>query len=130
MLTAMGHAAESNRDVWLIDPTGKKHLPFSTTLKKLETLRPSPRPAVRDYEIATVSNRPIFHYNIPWLECRILYAVQHFSEWLLVVGDPDNGSYDWVLIKDDTVTANSDSAFGVAAEALHAGMTHMLTHPL
>lgn len=96
-------------------------------MKKLESIRPFPRPAVKDYEeTATVSNRPVFHYNIPWLECRIIHAVPHFSEWMLVVGDPDNGSYDWVIIKDGACTASSDDSFGCAADALYAGLDRMV----
>lgn len=91
-------------------------------MNSLDTLRQRPFPMVKDYSIAQATPRPIFHYSPPWLECEIIYAIRNFDTWVLVVGSSD-GSYDWVTIRDNnTVLAHSDSAYGVAAEALHAGM--------
>lgn len=41
---------------------------------------------------------------------------------LTVRGDPDNGSYEWVLVKEGDAVANSNGGYGWAAVAMRDGL--------
>ena len=45
---------------------------------------------------------------------------------LLIVGDPDNGSYEWVLTSPTEVRSHSDDGWGSLAAALRDGLNHYL----
>lgn len=49
----------------------------------------------------------------------------------LVVGDPENGTYEWALIAEDgrTVKRHSDKGYGIAAVALRDGLCEVLGSP-
>lgn len=42
---------------------------------------------------------------------------------LTVRGDPDNASYEWVLVKEGDVVANSNVGYGWAAVAMREGLS-------
>ena len=44
------------------------------------------------------------------------------SDHILVVGDPDNGGYEWCIERDGKVDAHSDKGYGIATIALRDGL--------
>ena len=42
---------------------------------------------------------------------------------LTVRGDPDNASYEWVLVKEGDVVGNSNGGYGWAAVAMRDGLS-------
>lgn len=61
------------------------------------------------------ANRTVVHS----LEVEADYAV-------LVVGDPDNAAYEWVIVKNGEVVEHSDSAYGMWVAALRDGLAAYL----
>jgi len=64
------------------------------------------------------ANRTVVHT----VECGMYDAV-------LVVGDPENAAYEWVVMKGGVVDAHSDSAYGSPEIALRDGLIHLLGMP-
>lgn len=67
---------------------------------------------------------PAFHYSPSWGECSIIFR----ADEVLVVGDPNNASYEWVILSDNCITAHSDSGYGQATVALRDGLVAL--HPM
>jgi hypothetical protein len=66
--------------------------------------------------------RPIFKYSAPWTECRIIHEHDCMGDRLLVVGDPDNGCYEWVILTTGKVESHSDCGHGISEVALRDGL--------
>jgi hypothetical protein len=55
-------------------------------------------------------------------------AVMHSIEvgmsdsYVEVVGDPDNGSYEWIIRKPEGITEHSDCGYGITSVALRDGL--------
>ncbi len=82
-----------------------------------------------------VWSAPAFHFSPPRSQCRIIYDVRLYDSRLLVVGDPNNGSYEWVIlerVKDEVLSCDrewqrvsdgsSDCGYGSSAAALYEGI--------
>ncbi|WP_397384719.1 hypothetical protein [Prosthecobacter sp.] len=65
---------------------------------------------------------PRFKYSAPWSECRIIHEHNCMGTRLLVVGDPDNGCYEWVIITSSKVAAHSNDGYGISEVALRDGL--------
>lgn len=61
------------------------------------------------------ANRTVVHT----LEIEVDYAV-------LVVGDPDNAAYEWVIVKEGQVFEHSNDAYGMWVAALRDGLAAYL----
>lgn len=66
---------------------------------------------------------PTFHYSPSWCECSIIFR----ADEVIVIGDPNNASYEWAIIIDDRVTSHSDAGYGQASIALRDGLNAL--HP-
>lgn len=65
---------------------------------------------------------PEFKYTRPWSECRVIHENTLGETKVLVVGDPDNGSYEWVVLVKGKVDSYSDCGFGISEIALRDGL--------
>ncbi len=70
------------------------------------------------------ANLPRFRYSASDERCLVLYAINvNVDDWLEVVGDPDNGGYEWVWrSKDGAVKKNSDCGYGSTGIAMRDGL--------
>ena len=73
------------------------------------------------------------HYSDPnkiLYESLSLFGVTKGGGKLLVVGDPDNGAYEWVHVDDNgQLQRHSDQGYGIAEIALRDGLCALLGPP-
>ncbi|MFZ2279288.1 MAG: hypothetical protein WAW39_15960 [Prosthecobacter sp.] len=69
-----------------------------------------------------VGARPRFKYSAPWSECRIIHERSCMGTRLLIVGDPDCGGYEWVILISGEVVAHSNDGYGISEVALRDGL--------
>lgn len=69
-----------------------------------------------------VGARPRFKYSAPWSECRIIHEHSCMGTRLLIVGDPDCGGYEWVILISGKVAAHSNDGYGISEVALRDGL--------
>lgn len=69
-----------------------------------------------------LSQRPHFHYCAPWNECRIIHEHDCMGTRLLIVGDPDNGGYEWAILREGKVESHSNDGYGISEVALRDGL--------
>lgn len=66
-------------------------------------------------------------------DAKLLQTVAVDNGTLYVVGDPDNGSYEWVWIEGNGLTGDlhySDAGWGSIAHALRDGLNVALAEPV
>lgn len=64
---------------------------------------------------------PIFRYTNP---VATVHSFEIFPRsFVRVIGDPDNGAYEWVIVECGKVTSHSDCAYGQSTIALRDGLT-------
>lgn len=62
--------------------------------------------------------RPVFRYSPTWSDCSIIHRINE----VIVVGDPHNASYEWVIAIDNKIIAHSDAGYGESMAALRDGL--------
>ncbi len=59
---------------------------------------------------------------------RLLYRMPGYSDtngqsdWIEVIGDPDNGAYEWVIRRGGKITEHSDAGYGSTLVAMRDGL--------
>lgn len=69
-----------------------------------------------------IGARPQFKYSAPWSECRIIHEHDCMGTRLLIVGDPDCGGYEWVILISGKVESHSNDGYGISEVALRDGL--------
>ncbi|MCF7788636.1 MAG: hypothetical protein K9N47_21110 [Prosthecobacter sp.] len=69
-----------------------------------------------------VGERPQFKYSAPWADCRIIHEHDCMGTRLLIVGDPDCGGYEWVILTSGKVQSHSNDGYGISEVALRDGL--------
>jgi len=69
-----------------------------------------------------IGARPQFKYSAPWSDCRIIHEHDCMGTRLLIVGDPDCGCYEWVIIISGKVESHSNDGYGISEVALRDGL--------
>lgn len=69
-----------------------------------------------------IGARPDFKYSAPWGACRIIHEHECMGTRMLVVGDPDNGGYEWVILISGKVADHSNDGYGISEVALRDGL--------
>src|ERR1043166_1506252 len=73
------------------------------------------------YPVAVLPRQLLMTYTDP-TDLRVLYNIEvDFATQVLVVGNPWNGAYEWVIYWSDTLW-HSDSGYGDPAAALRDGL--------
>lgn len=100
--------------------------PTDPRQKSLASLLPSgPYPSVLDYAIT--GPFPMFDYCCSWHECQIIHALKASGCYILVVGAPDNGTYEWVIIGPDLkISEHSNCGYGISESALKEPLAQLL----
>jgi|GEM_PF-6470061 len=65
---------------------------------------------------------PRFQYSAPWSECRVIHEHHCMGTHLLIVGDPDSGGYEWVILVSGKVQSHSNDGYGISEVALRDGL--------
>jgi hypothetical protein len=65
---------------------------------------------------------PRFKYSAQWSECRIIHEHNCMGTRLLIVGDPDCGGYEWVILTSGKVESHSNDGYGISEVALRDGL--------
>lgn len=83
-------------------------------------------PAVEDRPLVT--DCPRFSYTGPREEVRLLYRMCVWAtDWLEVVGDPDNGCYEWIHRDENgKILKFSNKGYGSCSVAMRDGLTAAL----
>lgn len=68
---------------------------------------------------------PKLKYTEPRAE---IFCVPVDGGIITVIGDPDNGAYEWCLVEHGVITEHSDCGYGMATVALRDGM--IAYHPI
>lgn len=89
-----------------------------------ESLTPKPFPPVTD--LAITGAKPEFVYSAPWHECKVIHSLRVMDDHILVIGDPDNGAYEWVKLHANKVKASSDCGYGISEIALRDALNEAL----
>lgn len=69
-----------------------------------------------------IGARPQFKYSAPWSDCRIIHEHDCMGIRLLIVGDPDCGGYEWVILTSGKVQSHSNDGYGISEVALRDGL--------
>ena len=73
-------------------------------------------------------NAPHFRYTD---NKKDLYSIEvDTGQYVEVVGDPDNASYEWIIRSQECVTEYSDDGYGMPEVALRDGLIAYLGMPL
>lgn len=98
-------------------------------IKALEKVRPFIPDGQSSFMKTVLPRRLAMEYTDPTC-LRTVYDISvDFSVNVMVVGDPENGAYEW-LIKRDTHLVHSNSGYGCADIALRDGLMVYWSEPI
>lgn len=87
----------------------------------------TPKPFLPACELLVTGARPLFEFTVPWSESMVIHSLSVMDDLLVVVGDPHNASYEWVVISPEGhVKAHSNAGYGISVVALRDGLNEAL----